>query len=261
LITLLLVLWRGFSWWDRRAERAHKDARAARYAASMEGMAEALRQHEIKESNRVSQLQGGLAETQEKLRQCCITLEEVARRTRGTLSHAATIRLVQLYYGHVAAAVKQLVARELIDCGHTAHQSRKIRTSMATFLAQVREYVRQAGRSLAVSPDVFFPAYMEPAAPAPGAHQSDVPGDRSLGGERFYLVDLLWEAVSPLFASAGNMRERVDAAELMVDNTITDYFSTIVARYRKDHPEAFGEVDPTQESTGKFSVPKVPHHV
>ena len=250
----LLVTWRFFSWYDRKQDRVHKDTRAGKYAQAMVALTEAIRNHEFKEASRISQVQSGLAETQVRLQQFCITLEEVARRTRGALSPASTIRLIQLYYGHIAAAVKQIVTREMVEGGSSPMLSRKVRTHMAVMVAQVREYVRQASRSLSVPPDAFFPTYIEtPPTSVRGSRQSDsTPLPEGQGGERFFLVDLLWEAVFPLFAQSTNLRDRMETAELVIDNTVTDYFSGLVNAYRISHPESFGDHDQTKDSTGPY---------
>jgi hypothetical protein len=243
LLVLVFGLWRFFNWLDRRLERRHKDARAEKYVAVIEGLSHTIRSHELSEHERSTRVEGTARDIRAEVRRCVGAVDNLAMRARGAMSPVASLRLVQAYYGVVCAAIQRVVEQSLWEqdpAPPSAHTSRRLRTLMAAALGQARESLRSI-RQVSIPLDHFFPTYTERKADT-GAS----------GGERYHLVDLIWQEVEPFFSMPAGGHERADAVNLTIDNTVCDYLSALIAAYRDEHPEAFKARDPTMETSGPY---------
>jgi len=235
------------SWNTRRQERAHKDARAERYVSTIDGLTAALKEHEIRDLATAQKLEATVTQVQVDLRKCLSAVDNLRLRSRGVMSAISSIRLIQSYYEIVTISIQRAVEQQFWEHGEgspTDFTTRKVRTVMATVLSQVRERL-QAIRQLSVSIEEFFPVYME----------HEVSGENALGKERFVLIDTLWAVILPCFSCDGNAQSRVDEINLLIDNAVTDHLSGLIARYRKEHPDAFsGECGSSRESVDAPSI-------
>lgn len=231
LLCLVILVWRFFSWHDRKQERGHKDARADRYVGTIDALTQSLRAHETKEHERGLRLEATTREVQAAVRRCLAAVDHLSSRTRGAMSPVSSVRLIQAYYGVISSTLKRLVEDSLWEqepAVPTPFVARKVRTLMAATLSQVRESLR-AIPQLSVPVETFFPVYTE-AGDSDGTHP---------GGERFYLVDVLWRQVEPFFSIPADGQDRAEAVSLLVGNTVDDYLSGIITRYHQENPEAF----------------------
>jgi hypothetical protein len=245
-VVAIFVVGRFFTWKDKQEERLHKTSRAKTYADALESLGNALKSHEETETQRARRLEESVLDVRIHVRKCEAAVLDIARRTKGRLSCIPSIRIIQLHYELLTANFQWAIEQQLWENDPESPDSflsRRIRTLCATAMTKVRDSVR-AIKCLSVSGDAFFPAYQEQSS------------SERTGGERFVLVDYVWQQVAPFFAARPNGNDAVDAMRLVVENTVTDYFSGLVESYRMQHPEDFSVArseKTAEDSSGVYS--------
>jgi hypothetical protein len=208
LIVLAYISWR--HWLGLRRERdseKSKERRAEQYTSAITTLAESMNNHTAADEQSSMRLNNALFTVTTVVGKLDSSVNVLSAKTAGTINREDSVRMIRdRFLQNVFKEICMIVERSLSDNDYDKRRdfvARKVRTAIGEVLGEARAYL--CSFNLSVDPNRFFQV------------------DNSQSVERFLLCDLIWNDIETLYRMNTPIKQRIEEAYLMIENSITDY--------------------------------------
>lgn len=223
--TISFVLWMWMSYKNKRDEQTSKNARAKLTADSNNAQAAALRKltesmasFNTNQANYIKKIDQTIANTalsmrdlQGTLTQVDVLVKRVLEKQDGVASLPTSVMVVQTYFYKVLFSDAVFIVHKSMHendyKNRAAFIANKVKTDIGKIMTSMKAELSDL--DLAFNTSMFFKT------------------ENDASSERYILVDLIWEAVKPLYLSNDSLYNRLEEASYKIMNTIKDHFATI----------------------------------
>ncbi len=223
--TISFIAWIWISYKKQRNEQMSKNARAKQTADGYNAQALALRKltesmatFNVNQSTYIKKIDQTIANTalsmrdlQGTLTQVDILVKRVLEKQDGVASLPTSVMVVQTYFYKVLFSDAVFIVHKSMHENDYKNRAvfiaNKVKTDIGKIMTSMKAEL--ADLDLAFNPSIFFKLENESSS------------------ERYVLVDLIWEAVKPLYMSNDSLYNRLEEASYKIMNTIKDHFATI----------------------------------
>jgi hypothetical protein len=218
-----------------------KQLRAAELSGALIRLSTSMEQHTQEDKSAQLKLASALDSVAGVTSKMDSSITVLAQRASGQMTKASSLRQIRRQFAkEITPSICFTLERSLTENKYEERRqfvSQKVKTNIAVLLADTRQDMR--GSPLAFNPDLFFTTYP----------------DSEGGGERFVLCDLLWDRLEPLYRKNSALKDRLEEAFLVIQNTVHDYVEAIAIDLNAARPLA------TQDELYRTPSPSAGHAV
>jgi len=258
IIALIILIIRFFAWLDKRdirrlqaVDMVHKEERSRRLHESLVSLAQSVREHDYTVKSVINDhdlnIRSIIGPNIDKLRSIDVKIDGISKKVRGSMSIDCSLNIISGYFSNMCFQIQRVVEQSLFENDYESrreHVCRKIKTSIAQIICDTRDSVKNI-KVLAFDPSIFFIVR--------------VSDSNDFQSERFKLCDILWSVVESCYSKSDNSIKdkmgRIEESRLLIENVISDYFTSVASKLNSDIVSALEPKKKTaDDSTGSHSV-------
>lgn len=205
------LLYFGWRYWiglkhEREIQKV-KEKRAQHYSASLNNIASAMREQTDRFGILVQNLEEAVGTLDSSVQILQSNVTSLISRTAGTIGKEDSVRIIRdRFVYNVYRDFCYIIEKSLTENDYANRRefvNRKVKTAFSDVLNDARKYL--CSYNLAVEPHKFFTKSPNQTA------------------ERLILCDLVWMEVEPLFRKELPLKQKIEEAFLLIENSISDY--------------------------------------
>lgn len=222
--TMAFIIWMWISYKKHQSTEIAKNARAKQTADAAQAQALALRKlteamntfnaNQANSSKKVDTTLANIGTSIHGLHgtmtQVDIIIKRILEKQDGVASLPTSVMIVQTYFYKVLFSDAVLIMHKSLHENDYKNRAsfiaNKVKTDIGKVMASIKAEL--ADLDLALNPSMFFKLESE-------------------SGERYVLVDLIWESVKGLYLSEQSLYNKWEEASYKIMNTIKDHFASI----------------------------------
>jgi len=214
-----VVAWIYFKYRQHKTIEEGKRERAAQYAAANDRMTNSInklfamiKETQTQQTSNIGGIARGLTDIIDKIDKMMSTLRNVHERQEGVINQSSSLQILKTYFFKVVFNDFKTVIHNSLRDNDFRHREQyvtdKVKTRLGVALADSRSALEDY--DMAFSSTKFFKL------------------DSSGPGERFMLVDMVWDSIKSLYLDESSLEQRLEEASLKIHNVIMDYFTAII---------------------------------
>lgn len=247
LVVVLLVTWRLFAFFDKRAEAREKrameevkNARAQQYAGALCTVADAMGTLKVETIKSLGAVQRDLNKAANSMGDVRRSVQILADRQSGVMPFDESVRIYETLLSGIKREA-QVIAEESLRDNHYADRPAFIKRKVCTSLAKIVQTGRTTALRLSVlsiPPESVFRSYIHQETDAIAINDTGSGGYQT--GERFHLCDTLWHAIERCHtvSAESGVKAAIDEAKVRIENTVADYLAAVVQKARREIVES-----------------------